>query len=127
MSNKCKESQTSIDKLKDDLAAEVAHTSQIEAHLTTFLNTRDIDDEVVQILKNSLKRNVDERPSANKMQDMVSSLSANLAEVEQKNIDLQHDIRLLEKVGSDSLRALSGTQKEMIILQEDVAKLYARI
>jgi len=109
------------------LAAEVAHTSQIEAHLTTFLNTRDIDDEVVQILKNSLKRNVDERPSANKMQDMVSSLSANLAEVEQKNIDLQHDIRLLEKVGSDSLRALSGTQKEMIILQEDVAKLYARI
>merc|ERR1712223_276542 len=127
LSNKCKESQTSIDKLKDDLAAEVAHTSQIEAHLTTFLNTRDIDDEVVQILKNSLKRNVDERPSANKMQDMVSSLSANLAEVEQKNIDLQHDIRLLEKVGSDSLRALSGTQKEMIILQEDVAKLYARI
>ena len=40
LNNKYKESQTSLDKLKDDLSAELAHTSQIEAHLTTFLNTR---------------------------------------------------------------------------------------
>ena len=57
---------------------------------------------------------MDDKPSVNKMQDMVSSLSTNLAEVEQKNIDLQHDIRLLEKVSSDSLRALSGTQKVLL-------------
>ena len=114
LNNKYKESQMSIDKLKDDLVAELAHTSQIEAHLTNFLQTCELDDDLIRCLKSSLKRKVvteNEKPSVNKMQDMVSSLSNNLAEVEQKNIDLQHDIRLLEKVSSDSLRALSGTQK----------------
>ena len=129
LNNRLKESQNHTEKLKDDLAAEAAHSAQIEAHLTAFLNANNSlneEDEAVQLLKSCLKRS--EKPnSANKMQDMVSSLSSNLAEVEQKNIDLQHDIRLLEKVSSDSLRALSGTQKEMVVLQEEVANLYAKI
>lgn len=125
MANKLKETQLNFDKIKDELASELAHTAQIEAHLTTFLNTNEIDDQVANLLRSALKRH--ENKSTNKMQDMVSSLSANLAEVEQKNIDFQHDIRILEKVSSDSLRALSGTQKEMAILQEEVAHLYAKV
>merc|ERR1712241_727930 len=56
LSNKFKESQSSIDQLKDDLAAELAHTSQVEAHMTTFLNSNsNLDSEVVQLLRASLK------------------------------------------------------------------------
>lgn len=127
LTTKLKESQLDMEKLKDDLAAEQAHRLQIEAHITAFLGSTSLDSEEVQLLHESLKKSNDDKPSAHKMQDMVSALSSNLAGVEQKSVDLHHDIRILEKVASDSLRALSGTQKEMVLLQEEVAHLYAKI
>jgi protein bicaudal D len=127
MGAKLKEAQAAMDRLKEDLGTQLARTAQMEAHLTTFLNTYNIDDEVTQLLQASLKKEDKQSSSANKMQDMVSSLSGNLAEVEQKNIHLQHDIRILEKVSSDCMRALGGTQKEMGGLQEELAHLYAKV
>ena len=127
--NKLKESLSNLESAKDALATEQAHTVQLEAHINAFLNAKAAveDSEDLQVLRTSLKKCSDEKPSAHKMQDMVSALSSNLAEVEQKSVDLQHDIRILEKVASDSLRALSGTQKEMVLLQEEVANLYTKI
>ena len=133
VSTKLKESLANLESTKDQLAAEQAHSVQLEAHINAFLNsttTSDVDSEDLKVLRSSLKKCSDEKQassSAHKMQDMVSALSSNLAEVEQKSVDLQHDIRILEKVSSDSLRALSGTQKEMVQLQEEVANLYTKI
>ena len=131
---KLKESQESLESAKDALAAEKAHVVQLEAHINAFLNknatgsTFNVEnDQDLQVLRTSLKKCSEEKPSAHKMQDMVSALSSNLAEVEQKSVDLQHDIRILEKVSSDSLRALSGTQKEMVQLQAEIAHLYTKI
>lgn len=129
---KLKESQESLESAKDALAAEQAHVVQLEAHINAFLNnatgsTNVENDQDLQVLRTSLKKCSEEKPSAHKMQDMVSALSSNLAEVEQKSVDLQHDIRILEKVASDSLRALSGTQKEMVQLQAEIAHLYTKI
>ena len=126
--NKLKESHLALERAKDDLSKELAHSAQLEAHLNTFLSTCQIDNDVVQLLKSSMARDPEDKPqTSNKMQEMVSSLSTNLAEVEQKNIDLGHDIRILEKVGSDALRALSSTQKEMILLQAEVANMYTKV
>jgi hypothetical protein len=41
--------------------------------------------------------------------------------------DLQHDLRLLEKLSSDALRAMADTQKEVAQVQEEIAKIYAGV
>ena len=134
---KLKESHAALEKAEEKLSEELAHSAQLEAHLNTFLSTCNLEDDVVQLLKSSLRQrdsgsssnDKDSKPgsSNNKMQEMVSSLSTNLAEVEQKNIDQGHDIRILEKVSSDALRALSSTQKEMVQLQAQVANMYTKV
>ena len=132
---KLKESQESLESAKDALAAEQVHVVQLEAHINAFLknatgsSSNVENDQDLQVLRTSLKKCSEEKPpqTAHKMQDMVSALSSNLAEVEQKSVDFQHDIRILEKVASDSLRALSGTQKEMVQLQAEIAHLYTKI
>ena len=135
---KLKESHLALEKVEEKLSQELAHSAQLEAHLNTFLSSTcnlgiDLDSDVVQLLKSSMQRVQDKSQAGNssssnfKMQEMVSSLSTNLAEVEQKNIDQGHDIRILEKVSSDALRALSNTKKEMMQLQAQVANMYTKV
>ena len=132
---KLKESHLALEKVEEKLSQELAHSAQLEAHLNTFLSSTclgiDLDSDVVQLLKSSMQRVQDKSPGSSssnfKMQEMVSSLSTNLAEVEQKNIDQGHDIRILEKVSSDALRALSNTKKEMVQLQAQVANMYTKV
>ena len=46
---------------------------------------------------------------------------------EHRASDLQHDLRLLEKLSSDALRAMADTQREMSQVQEDIARMYANV
>jgi predicted nucleic acid-binding Zn-ribbon protein len=46
---------------------------------------------------------------------------------EHRAADLQHDLRLLEKLSSDALRAMSDTQKEVSQVQEEIARIYAGV
>ncbi len=136
LSNRLKDKNDILEKTKDELAAQNALVAQMEAHVESLLNNSSnmAADELDQLratvrkdLESVLGNKKTTVNDSNKMHDMVAQLTSNLTSAEAKTVDLMHDVRLLEKVASDSLRTLGVTQKEMSLLQVDVARLYTKV
>ncbi len=62
-----------------------------------------------------------------KLRSDLTHLRRELSSGEQKAIDLSHDLRILEKLSSDSLRALGDTQLELTAAQGDLSSLYQQV
>ena len=62
-----------------------------------------------------------------KLRSELTQLRRESAAGEQRAADLAHDLRILEKLSSDSLRALGDTHLEMASVQTDLATLYQHV
>lgn len=136
LSNKLKEANERLEATRVDLASHQAHVAQLEAHVQDLLENGGgqlSQDESAQLkvlldqgqeLKTASSSDTDDMV---KMHTELSALRSNVLTAEQRSIDLHHDLRILEKVSADALRALSGTHKEMGLLQEEVARMYTRV
>jgi len=139
-----KDARESIDKLNVCLASHVAHAGQLKDHLT---NLHGLQQEISQQEKNleqrrgeltkmekllkemmtSSETSFDSESAMVKIKSEVLALKNDMSSSEQKTSDLQHDIRILEKIASDSLRALMATKREMLMVQEEIAGMYTRV
>jgi len=70
---------------------------------------------------------VDGESALVKIKSEMLSVKNDMSGSEQRNSDLQHDVRILEKVATDSLRALMATKREMMSVQEEIAGMYTRV
>lgn len=62
-----------------------------------------------------------------KLRSEVSFLRKDLVSGEQKIAEFSHDLRILEKLSSDSLRALGDTQLEVTGVQNELSKIYEHV
>ena len=147
------ETKDSLDRMKKDLASQITCISQLKIHsesLERFQNetgeqNNNLDNRKSELTK--IKVCIQEMEEAVKSAsavvatdsgdssvdvmvklktDMIS-LRGDVSTAEQKSSDLQHDIRILEKLSSDSLRALTASQREVYSVQQEIAKMYERV
>ena len=147
------ETKDSLDRMKKDLASQITCISQLKIHsesLERFQNetgeqNNNLDNRKSELTK--IKMCIQEMEEAVKSAsavvatdsgdssvdvmvklktDMIS-LRGDVSTAEQKSSDLQHDIRILEKLSSDSLRALTASQREVYSVQQEIAKMYERV
>ena len=139
-----RDAKESLDKLNVCLASHLANAGQLNDHVS---NLKDLQKEITQqelnlenrrheliqmerILKTMMTDNAPNHDSESAMVKIKSemlSLKNDMSSSEQKTSDMQHDIRILEKIASDSLRALMATKREMLSVQEEIAGMYTRV
>ena len=133
-----------LEQLKVSVANSVTAVSQIDQHAKNLsvlqaaiseqesnLETRRFElSQIVKIIEELRVENaaeVDSESAMIKIKSEVMALKSDLSSSDQKTLDLQHDVRILEKVASDSLRALTASRKEMLAVQEEIAEMYTRV
>jgi len=140
-----KESKDTLDKLTVCLASQVAHAGQLRDHVT---NLRDLQKEITaqevnldsrrqelnlmeklirEMLSESQNQHLDTDSALVKLKSEMLSVKNEMSGSEQRSSDLQHDVRILEKVATDSLRALVATKREMQSVQDEIALMYTRV
>ena len=152
-----KETKDSIDRIKNNLASQITCISQLKIQTENLdslqkepsQQMQNLDNRkselakinvCVQEMEETLKSASAAMVSGNagaggdssvdvmvKLKTDMISLRGDMSAAEQKSSDLQHDIRILEKLSSDSLRALAATRREVLSVQEDIAKMYERV
>ena len=79
-----------------------------------------------EMLSESQNQHLDTDSALVKLKSEMLSVKNEMSGSEQRSSDLQHDVRILEKVATDSLRALVATKREMQSVQDEIALMYTR-
>ena len=62
-----------------------------------------------------------------KLKSELVSLKKELASAEQRNTELSHDLRIFEKLATDSLRSMADTHGDLGTVQYDLASIYEQV
>ena len=147
------ETKESLDRMKSDLASQITCISQLRLHTESLdrlqaeadqqnnnLDNRKVELVKIKVCVQEMEEAVKSASSAVssdagdssvdvmvKLKTDMISLRGDISTAEQKSTDLHHDMRILEKISSDSLRALMASQREVFAVQHDIAKMYERV
>merc|ERR1712223_550471 len=147
------ETKESLDRMKSDLASQITCISQIKLHTESLdrlqtevdqqnnnLDNRKLELAKIKVCVQEMEESVKSASSAVssdtgdssvdvmvKLKTDMISLRGDISTAEQKSTELHHDMRILEKLSSDSLRALMASQREVFAVQHDIAKMYERV
>ncbi len=106
------------------LAGQIAGLEQIQDGGNEFFGTNLV--RLRQCLAEAEKSLSAEPPADGlaKLKSELLFLRRDFVSCEQRASDLTHDVRILEKLSSDALRAIGDTQLEMKAVQNELTKLY---
>ena len=147
------ETKESLDRMKNDLASQITCISQLKFHTEGLdrlqtevdqqnnnLDNRKLELAKIKVCVQEMEEAVKSASSVVasdagdtsvdvmvKLKTEMISLRGDISTAEQKSSDMQHDMRILEKLSSDSLRALTASQREVFSVQQDIAKMYERV
>jgi protein bicaudal D len=147
------ETKDSLDRMKNDLASQITYISQLKFHTESLdrlqteadqqnnnLDNRKLEVTKIKVCVQEMEEAVKSASSVVasgagdtsvdvmvKLKTDMISLRGDISTAEQKSSDMQHDMRILEKLSSDSLRALTASQREVFSVQQDIAKMYERV
>ena len=62
-----------------------------------------------------------------KLKTELVSLKKDLASAEHRNTELSHDLRIFEKLATDSLRSMADTHGDLGTVQYDLASIYEQV
>ena len=153
LTQKLHDTKESFDRMKGDLASQITCVSQLKLHSESLerlqsevdLQNNNLDNRKLELgkIKVCVQEMEDAVKSASsvvgsdagdssvdvmvKLKTDMISLRGDISTAEQKSSDLQHDMRILEKLSSDSLRALTASQREVFCVQQEIAKMYERV
>ena len=133
--NEIKSYQASIVQLSSHLAA----LSQLQEENRKNLNEDsdngvrkrvELGDLEIAQMQQQLRELESQDPSVDaitKLKSEITSLRKDILAAEAKSGELGQDVRVLEKLSSDSLRALGDTQAEMNLVQNELSKIYEHV
>ena len=141
------ETKAQLDRSKDEVTAYQAAIAQLHAHLAAIEqvkadggSTGDSDYESSSVVVNrevgkmrqeiadlEKTRKSGADATLQKIKLELTSLRKELAVAEQRNSELTQDLRVFEKLTTDSLRSLGDTHSDVITVQTDLANLYAQV
>ncbi|XP_040583386.1 protein bicaudal D [Lepeophtheirus salmonis] len=140
--NNLKESRDVLDKTRGQMTAQQVEIAKLSSHLSALMKIREdlsgnwseqAERELVQMednLKNLVSSNecIKEPDVAiNKLKSELITLRNDLVSLETKNNHLHFDIRILEKLSSESARAIGTSEFEMQNIQNELSKLYTEV
>ena len=149
MSKSLGESKLALDTARNEIKSYQASIVQLSFHLAALSqlqeeNRKNLDEnsdngvrkrvelgdiEIAQ-MQQQLRELESQDPSVDaitKLKSEISSLRKDILAAESKSGELGQDVRVLEKLSSDSLRALGDTQAEMSLVQNELSKIYEHV
>ena len=150
MSKTLADTKTALDKARNEIKNYQANIVGLSGHLAALQQLQEehrkqtevldnsaeakkrleLGDNEIQKMQEQLKELESLDPSVDaitKLKSEIVSLRKDILAAEQKSAELGQDLRILEKLSSDSVRALGDTQSEMNLVQSELSKIYEHV
>jgi protein bicaudal D len=136
------ETKSQLDRTKEEVTSYQAAIAQLESHLAAiehlktssssedYESTATVVDREVSAMRGrlaELEKSAKAGDAVQKLKSELTSLRKDLAGAEQKNVELNHDLRIFEKLATDSLRSLGDTHTDVSAVQSELAHIYEQV